>query len=156
RRRLMKLPFRYIEAHHRLGLINAGIEDRLMAARRAFAANLPATLRNAVEFYSFSRYNNGATLQDNLLFGRIDHSRAQAGPRIRAVLIDVLNKLDLGTALAAAKVPVTFSVEVPASQQEGEASDERSVDGDKWDVFHARLRAYLQAALGTPQRHLSY
>ena len=35
--RLMTLPLRYIEARHRLGLIDAEMEDRLLAARRAFA-----------------------------------------------------------------------------------------------------------------------
>ena len=41
RPRLMTLPFRYIEARHRLGLIDAAMEERLLAARRAFAAGLP-------------------------------------------------------------------------------------------------------------------
>ena len=36
--RLMTLPLRYIEARHRLGLIDAEMEDRLLAARRAFRA----------------------------------------------------------------------------------------------------------------------
>jgi putative ABC transport system ATP-binding protein len=44
RARLMTLPLRYIEARHRLGLIDADMEDRLLAARRAFAANLPEPL----------------------------------------------------------------------------------------------------------------
>ena len=38
RPRLMTLPFRYIEARHRLGLIDAAMEERLLAARHAFAA----------------------------------------------------------------------------------------------------------------------
>jgi hypothetical protein len=40
----MTLPFRYIEARHRLGLIDAPMEERLLAARRAFAAGLPPGL----------------------------------------------------------------------------------------------------------------
>src|SRR5882762_3690135 len=43
--RLMTLPLRYIEARHRLGLIDGAMEDRLLAARRAFAENLPQSLR---------------------------------------------------------------------------------------------------------------
>src|SRR3982074_614150 len=53
RPRLMTLPFRYIEARHRLGLVDAAMEERLLAARHAFAAGLPAPLRGAVEFYDF-------------------------------------------------------------------------------------------------------
>jgi hypothetical protein len=75
RARLMTLPLRYIEARHRLGLIDAAMEDRLLSARRAFAANLPASLRNAVEFYDFEKYNSAATLQDNILFGRLVYGR---------------------------------------------------------------------------------
>src|SRR5262249_58868408 len=44
RARLMTLPLRYIEARHRLGLIDAAMEDRLLAARRAFATGLPPEL----------------------------------------------------------------------------------------------------------------
>ena len=54
------------------------MEDRLLAARRAFAAGLPAPLRGAVEFYDFGRYNSAATLQDNILFGRLVYGQAQA------------------------------------------------------------------------------
>ena len=43
--RLTTLPLRYIEARHRLGLIDAAMEDRLLAARRAFRARLPGPLR---------------------------------------------------------------------------------------------------------------
>ena len=44
--RLMTLPLRYVEARHRLGLIDAAMEDRLLAARRAFARRAcPTSLR---------------------------------------------------------------------------------------------------------------
>jgi len=95
RARLMTLPFRYIEARHRLGLIDAAMEDRLLAARRAFAAGLPAELRSAVEFYDFGRYNSAATLQDNVLFGRLVYGQSQAEHRIGALLAEVMNELGL-------------------------------------------------------------
>ncbi|MGD9879003.1 MAG: ABC transporter transmembrane domain-containing protein [Reyranella sp.] len=94
-RRLMTLPFRYIEARHRLGLIDAAMEDRLLAARRAFETGLPADLRGAVEFYDFDRYNSAATLQDNILFGRLVYGQAQAEARIGTLTAEVLAELDL-------------------------------------------------------------
>ncbi|WP_395709261.1 ABC transporter transmembrane domain-containing protein [Reyranella sp.] len=94
-RRLMTLPFRYIEARHRLGLIDAAMEDRLLAARRAFEEGLPASLREAVEFYDFDRYNSAATLQDNILFGRLVYGQAQAEARIGTLISEVLAELDL-------------------------------------------------------------
>jgi len=93
--RLMTLPFRYIEARHRLGLIDAAMEERILGARRAFAEGLPANLRDAVEFYDFERYNSAATLQDNILFGRLVYGQAQAGERIGTLIAQVFNELGL-------------------------------------------------------------
>jgi putative ABC transport system ATP-binding protein len=95
RRRLMTLPFRYIEARHRLGLIDAEMEGRILAARHAFAEGLPPELRGAVEFYDFERYNSAATLQDNILFGRLVYGQAQAETRIGTLIAEVLNELGL-------------------------------------------------------------
>lgn len=95
RARLMTLPLRYIEARHRLGLIDGAMEDRLLSARRAFAENLPAALRGAVEFYDFGKYNSSATLLDNILFGRVVYGQAQAETRIRTLLTEVMSELHL-------------------------------------------------------------
>ena len=95
RPRLMTLPFRYIEARHRLGLVDGAVEERLLGARHAFAAGLPANLRGAVEFYDFGRYNSAATLQDNILFGRLVYGQAQADTRIGMLITEVLNELGL-------------------------------------------------------------
>jgi putative ABC transport system ATP-binding protein len=95
RARLMTLPLRYIEARHRLGLIDAAMEDRLLSARRAFAANLPANLRDAVEFYDFEKYNSAANLQDNILFGRLVYGQAQADTRVGTLISEVLAELHL-------------------------------------------------------------
>jgi putative ABC transport system ATP-binding protein len=121
RPRLMTLPFRYIEARHRLGLIDSAMEDRLLAARRAFAANLPAELRSFVEFYDFGRYNSAATLQDNILFGRLVYGQAQAEQRIGTLISDVLNELDLRNAVI--EVGLDYNVGVagkrlPATQRQ--------------------------------------
>jgi putative ABC transport system ATP-binding protein len=95
RPRLMTLPFRYIEARHRLGLIDAGMEQRLLAARHAFAEGLPEQMRGTVEFYDFERYNSAATLQDNILFGRLVYGQAQSEQRIGTLISEVLNELHL-------------------------------------------------------------
>jgi len=95
RPRLMTLPLRYIEARHRLGLIDAAMEERLLAARRAFAAHLPDALRGEVEFYDVQRYNSAATVQDNVLFGRLVYGQAQAETRIVALISQVLTELKL-------------------------------------------------------------
>ena len=49
---------------------------------RAFAESLPDELRGAIEFYDPERYNAAATVQDNILFGRLVYGQAQAARRV--------------------------------------------------------------------------
>ena len=95
RPRLTTLPLRYIEARHRLGLIDTEMEGRILAARRVFASGLPDNMRGAVEFYDVTRYNSAANLQDNILFGRLVYGQAQAEARVGTLISEVLATLDL-------------------------------------------------------------
>ncbi len=95
RQALLALPFKLIAARHRLGLIDESFEARVLEARRHFAANLPENLRDAVEFFDPERYNGAATLQDNILFGKIVTGQAGANERITRLVREVLEELDL-------------------------------------------------------------
>ncbi|MBL8674133.1 MAG: ATP-binding cassette domain-containing protein [Rhodospirillales bacterium] len=95
RARFAALPFRYIEARHRLGLIDDAMQERLLAARRAFADTLPADLAGAIELYDDTRYNGAATLQDNILFGRVVYGQAQGPQRVGKLIAEVLEGLGL-------------------------------------------------------------
>jgi putative ABC transport system ATP-binding protein len=99
RDRLWALTFPYIEARHRLGLIDADLEAHLLDARHAFAAGLPPELAGAVEFYDVARYLGAAAVQDNILFGRLVYGQAQAGMRIGRVIREVLDGLGLRPAV---------------------------------------------------------
>jgi ABC-type dipeptide/oligopeptide/nickel transport system ATPase subunit len=98
-RELLALPFRLIAARHRLGLIDEGFEARVIEARRHFAAHLPGELKGAVEFFDPERYNAAATLQDNILFGRIVTGQAGAVERITKLVRDLLDELGLRPAV---------------------------------------------------------
>jgi putative ABC transport system ATP-binding protein len=95
RDRLAALAYPYVEARHRLGLIDADLEARLLKARQVFAAGLPEELRSAVEFYDIDKYIGGASVQDNMLFGRLVYGQAQAAARIGALIAEVLDELGL-------------------------------------------------------------
>ena len=95
--RLVAITFPYIEARHRLGLIDAELEAKLLAARRAFAATLPQEFRADIEFYDPQRYNAAATVQDNMLFGRLVYGQAQAAQRVFRIVFDVVRELNLKT-----------------------------------------------------------
>jgi putative ABC transport system ATP-binding protein len=99
RAKLLSLAFPYVEARHRLSLIDDAMERRLLEARRTFAETLPADLAGAVEFYDEKRYNTAATLQDNILFGRLVYGQAQAATKIGQAIVEVLMALDLRSAV---------------------------------------------------------
>jgi putative ABC transport system ATP-binding protein len=92
---LLALPFKMISARHRLGLIDEAFEARILQARRYFADHLPPDMRGGIEFFDAARYNGAATLQDNILFGKVATGQAQAGTRIAAMLHEVLEELKL-------------------------------------------------------------
>jgi putative ABC transport system ATP-binding protein len=90
KRRLIALTFPYIEARHRLGLIDTALEDKLLKA------------------YDPDRYNAAATVQDNILFGRLVYGQAQAAQKVGAVLSEVIDSLALRPQVIA--VGLTFNV----------------------------------------------
>lgn len=92
---LLALPFKMVPARHRLGLMDEAFEARILQARATFAKNLPAEMREGVEFFDVGRYNGAASLQDNILFGKVATGQAQASARIGAMLHDVLAELQM-------------------------------------------------------------
>src|SRR6266446_3487735 len=95
RRKLLSLPFKLIVARHRLGVLDDAMQQRLLEARRAFRAELPAEARGQIEFFDPDRYNAAASLQDNILFGKTAYGEAEAAVRVPQVLGDVLEALSL-------------------------------------------------------------
>lgn len=99
---LLSLAFRLIPARHRLGLLEGPIQDRIVAARHLFAQELPEALTPAIEFFDAERYNAAASIQDNILFGKIAHDQAQARMRVREVGAGVVEDLGIRRDIMAA------------------------------------------------------
>ncbi|MEE9480064.1 MAG: ABC transporter ATP-binding protein, partial [Kiloniellales bacterium] len=95
RKRLWGLPFRYIEARHRLGLIDETLETRVVAARQRMAERIDQNDPGAVELYRPDSYNTAASLQDNILFGRLAFGQAQAEETVGRAVTEVLDNLGL-------------------------------------------------------------
>ncbi len=95
RSRLSILPLRYIEARHRLGLITPEIRERLLAARRTFAETLPADLAARISFYQEEKYVASASIQDNILLGRVSYGTAHAQERVNVIMREILDQLDV-------------------------------------------------------------
>jgi putative ABC transport system ATP-binding protein len=94
-RALITLPFKLIATRHRLGLIDENFEARVVEARRYFAAHLPRDLARSIEFFDAARYNSAASLQDNILFGKIVTGQAEASTRITALVRELLGEMGL-------------------------------------------------------------
>ncbi len=92
---LLALPFKLIVTKHRLGLIDDVLETRILEARRQFSANLPSQMRSAIEFFDPQRYNAAASLQDNILFGKIATSLAGGSAQIGGLMRQILDELNL-------------------------------------------------------------
>lgn len=95
RARLLSLPFKLIPARHRLGMLDTDIQSRVLEAREVFARDLPEELQDSVAFFSADAYNAAASLQDNILFGKIAYGQADSAARVGAVIGSVLDDLDL-------------------------------------------------------------
>jgi ABC-type multidrug transport system fused ATPase/permease subunit len=92
RERLMGLAFRYSEHRHRLALLDGALESKILAARSAFARQLPPALKSSIEFFDPARLCAAASLQDNLLFGRIAQDRAGAEREVLGIVRQVLEE----------------------------------------------------------------
>ena len=95
RARMLKLAFAYSEPRHRLGLLDDAMRARLLEARRALNENLPRRDRAKIAFYDADAYNEAASVQDNILFGRLVHGAPDAQARVQALTMEVIADLGL-------------------------------------------------------------
>jgi putative ABC transport system ATP-binding protein len=95
RSKLLSLPLKLIVAKHRLDVIDGRLQELLLEARRVFRDELPAAARGQIDFFDPDQYNAAASLQDNILFGKIAQNEADATSRVPAVLGELLDELSL-------------------------------------------------------------
>jgi putative ABC transport system ATP-binding protein len=93
--RLIGLAFLYIEPRHRLGLLDEGLEERILTARRVFRERASSGLAHSIAFYDPERYCPAAPLRDNLLFGLVAHGAAAGRERADDAIRDTLAELGL-------------------------------------------------------------
>jgi ABC-type sugar transport system ATPase subunit len=118
---LLSLPFQIIVGRHRLGLVDEAMEARVLRARQLFASDLPAELKGAIAFFDPHAFNVAASVQDNILFGKLVYGRPQAQRDVGALIIDVINELGLRRAVV--ELGLAFPVGVggtrlPAAQRQ--------------------------------------
>jgi ABC-type multidrug transport system fused ATPase/permease subunit len=93
--RLIGLALRYNENQHRLGLLDDAMQNRILAARDDFTRMLPVSLKPSIEFYDENRFCAAASVQDNVLFGRIASDQAGAAQAVQSSIRQVLTERGL-------------------------------------------------------------
>ncbi len=99
RQKFMRVALSYSEPRHRLDLMTDDLQDAIVRSRMAFRQNLPPHLASEFSFHDPDEINPFASLQDNILFGRIVDSRAGAVDRVSALLRSILEELGLSFAV---------------------------------------------------------
>ncbi len=110
RGRLMRIALDYVEARHRLGLISPERAERIVRTRKRFADLLAKDNGLGVAFYDPDTYNPAATLQDNVLFGRLAFGQAQGEETVQDAIIKVLD--DQGLRERVIELGMTYDVGV--------------------------------------------
>ena len=114
---VLSLPFRIVPARHRLDVISPDMKVHVLEARQAFANDLPEALTGSVEFFNAERYNASATLQDNILFGKLAYGQAQGVERVGALISEVVDALELRDAVM--EVGLDFQVGIGGARLSG-------------------------------------
>lgn len=99
---LLAMPFKLMPARHRLGLITDEIRERVIQARARFRENLPEDLAGAIEFFDPTLYNAAASVQDNILFGKIAYGEAEGPDTVGRLVDEVVEELGLTGDIVAA------------------------------------------------------
>jgi ABC-type multidrug transport system fused ATPase/permease subunit len=95
RARLLSLPLKLVDARHRLGLIDKAFKARALDVRRALGERLPPKSRAMIAFFDPASYNPAASIQDNILFGRVAYGQAKAQATVGQTIREVLDALAL-------------------------------------------------------------
>jgi putative ABC transport system ATP-binding protein len=95
RQQFIRVALSYNEPRHRLDLLSDELKEAIVRARMAFREKLPPHVAAEFSLHDPDEINPYASLQDNILFGRIVDGRAGAVDRVSALLREILEELSL-------------------------------------------------------------
>ncbi|MGO4175316.1 cyclic nucleotide-binding domain-containing protein [Bosea sp. TAF32] len=94
RARFLGLSFLYVEPLHRLGLLDEGMEQRILLARRAFRIRISQDAAKTIDFYDSGEWG-AASVRENLLFGRVTQASAGIRERVDEAIREAVIELGL-------------------------------------------------------------
>jgi len=101
--RLSAVSFKLCPARHRLDLITAPIQEKVLAARKELMRELGAD-NEQIRFFDRNRYNPGMSVQENLLFGRITYAKGHLQPRVTETIRNTLKSTGLNQEIVLASL----------------------------------------------------
>lgn len=92
---IMRLPLAYIEEQNRLGLLTDNLKTKILSARKSLRKKLEAQPKMPISFYEPDTYNEAASIQDNVLLGRISSTVPEGSERVTSAIRDLLEEMEL-------------------------------------------------------------
>ncbi len=90
----LALPFKLVDARHRLGLLTDELKERVLDVRNQLRERLGED-NDSIRFLDEQSVNPAITLQDNILFGTLVYGQANAKDKMSAVLGKVVEQAGL-------------------------------------------------------------
>jgi putative ABC transport system ATP-binding protein len=107
---LLGLALNLAPARDRLVDLPEAVIDKLLRARHLFAAKLPKTAADAVEFFEPGHYLATLSVRDNLIFGRIVTRHGRANERLRELITWVADDGGFRERIVAAGLDYTVGI----------------------------------------------
>jgi len=95
---LLALTLRIIVARHRIGVIDAERQRKIVEARVEFRRRY-TDRGDVVEFFEPDRFSSALSIQDNILFGRVAFDQANASARVTALFREVAAEVGMESEL---------------------------------------------------------
>lgn len=92
---IMRLPLAYIEEQNRLGLLTETLKTKVLNARVKLRKKLETLPEMPIGFYETNTYNSAASIQDNVLLGRISSTVPEGNERVTEAIRDLLEEMEL-------------------------------------------------------------
>ena len=92
---IMRLPFAYTEEQNRLGLLSDDLKEKILDARKNLRERLEALPVMPIGFYEPDTYNSAASIQDNVLLGRVSSTVPEGTERVTDAIRNLLEEMEL-------------------------------------------------------------
>ena len=86
--RMLAITFLLVVAQHRLGVVDAEMQRKIVEARAEFRRRY-ADRGDVIEFFDPDRFSSALSIQDNILFGRVAFEEANALARVTTLIREV-------------------------------------------------------------------